>query len=92
MGKITDVHYHEINEKECSLQEAAEYYFYYNLLGIDASILPEYEKYEESQIQLKNKILGDAYNNKEIPKHPKMNTALLGISSLKGKPIIVTEY
>lgn len=92
MGKISDVHYHEIDEKECSLKEAADFYFYYNLIGVDPSIISEYENYEEMQINLKNKILGKAFNNNEIPRHPRLNTSLLGISSLKGKPILVTEY
>jgi hypothetical protein len=90
MSKITEVYYTEINEM--TAKEAAAFYYHYNLINVSEVFHEDYIKYEENQIALRNKILGDAYKNNEIPRHPKTNTSIFGISSLKNKPVLITEY
>lgn len=92
MGRITNVFYDVVSEDKCTLEEAGSYYFFYNMMGISDDITSKYEAYEEKQIDLRNRILGNAFNRGEIPRHPKVDTTIFGISSLKNMPIIVTEY
>lgn len=90
MGKISKVFYEELNN---SINEAAEYYYFYNLLSSNNKIVDsEYEQYEENQINIKNKIIGKAFNSGNIPRHPKVNYVILGISPIKRKSIIISEY
>lgn len=91
MGKISDVFYTDIHKNDCTIMQAAEFYYYYNLID-KPCILPEYEAYEENQINIRNKILGEAINNGKLQIHPKTNTTIFGISSLKNKAILVVEF
>lgn len=91
MGKINKVLYKEIDENLCTVNKAAEFYYHSNLLGVNDIFQNEYEKYEESQIKLKNKLLGNAIKNKEIDDKPDVNSSMLAISSLKTKVIIISD-
>lgn len=92
MGKISNVFYTTIPEEKCSLIEAGSFYFYYNLMNISPEIIADYERYEEHQMILRNDTLGEAFSNGNIPRHPKVDTSIFGISTLKNRPILVTEY
>lgn len=92
MGKISNVYYDEISSNECSILDAGEFYYHYNVIGIDPLFIPGYEEYEERQISLRNRIIGKAIENGEVNKHPKMHTTVFGVSSLKNKAVILTEY
>lgn len=92
MGKISKVFYEEIDNNVCSIMSSGEYYYHYNVMGLDSSASREYEEYETSQIAIRNKIIGDAIKRYDILEHPKMNTTIFGVSSMKRKTIILTEY
>lgn len=91
MGKITEVLYKEIPEKEFSTKDAAEFFFYHNLLGVDPMFIDGYEKYESNQIHVRNNIIGDAIRSELMNKHPKVNSAIIGVSSVKNKAVLITE-
>lgn len=92
MGKITTVYYKEVNPQECSTALASEFYFHYNLMGEHPSLAQDYEEYELSQMHTRNKIIGDALKHGEIPSHPIMNSTIFGVSSVKNKTVLITEY
>lgn len=92
MGRISNVFYEEIDCDKCSIMTAGEFYYHYNLMGVHPMFVPEYEDYELSQITTRNKIIGDAMTRGDLRKHPKMNTTIFGVSSIKNKAVIVTEY
>lgn len=91
MGKISKVYYEAMDHDKCSMMETGEFYYHYNLMGVHPMFIPEYEKYEMSQISMRNKIIGDAMKCGDISIHPKMNTTIFGVSSIKHKAVIVTE-
>lgn len=90
MSRISEVFYSEIDTLK--QEEVADFYYHYNLIGESDVFHKTYIDYEEKNISVKNKILGDAYKTGKIPKHPKMNKSLIGISTLKNKPVIIVEY
>lgn len=92
MGIISDVFYEEIDRDVCNMMTAGEFYYHYNLMGVHPMFVPEYEDYELSQITTRNKIIGEAMSRGDLTKHPKMNTTIFGVSSLKNKAVIMTEY
>lgn len=92
MGRISNVYYDEIDRDTCSMMTAGEFYYHYNLMGVHPMFIPEYEDYELSQITMRNKIIGDAMDRGDLVNHPKMNTTIFGVSSLKNKAVIMTEY
>lgn len=92
MGKISEIFYEVIDSASYSLTEAAEFYYHYNLLNVDPKLSEDYEKYELTQLNRRNNIIGDAINRGEIKRHPKTDTSILGISTLKNKPILLVEF
>lgn len=92
MGKISKVYFRPITPEECSVEKAGEYYYMFNLLGAHEMFHDAYEKHEEEQLKLKNAIIKEALESGELPSHPKLNTTLLGISSINDREILVVEY
>lgn len=92
MSKISEVYYKEIDSGICSIEEAGEFYYHFNLLNIDEVFHEDYENYELRQISLRNNIITEAIKNGELPKFPSMNSIILGISSIKNKVILVSDY
>lgn len=92
MGKISEVFYEVIDSTSYTLNNAAEFYYHYNLLNVDPKLSEDYEKYELNQLSVRNNIIGNAFNRGEITRHPKTDTSILGISTLKNKPILVVEF
>lgn len=91
MGKINSVYYEEIDPKLCTVKDAGEFYFHFNLVGQHEIFQEGYERYEQSQIALRNKVLGDAMRRGDMQTHPKVHSTAFAISSLRSKAIIVTE-
>lgn len=91
MGKISKVFYKEIDNNVCSIDEAAKFYYHSNLIGIHEMFHNDYEEYELSQLNLKNKIIGDAIKNCEVEGNINSNNTMMAISSLKDKVIIIAE-
>lgn len=92
MGRISDVYYEEIDRDECSMMTAGEFYYHYNLMNVHPIFVPDYESYEIKQISTRNSIIGNAIKRGEMPRHPKLNSTIFGVSSIKNKAVIVTEY
>ena len=90
MGKISEVFYKEIDPQLCDVNEAAKYHYHFNFLKYHKMFQDQYEIYEEKQIKLRNKIIGDAIHDHEINK-PKLTSTIFGISSLKDKAVLITE-
>lgn len=91
MEKISKVYYQELDDKVCTVQEAGEFYFHFNLIGSHTLFHEQYEKHELSQMNLKNKVIGEAIKKNEIEGRPKVDSSILAISSLKNKVIIVAD-
>ena len=89
MGKITDVYYTEVDRKK---EEAGEYYFYHNLLSVDPFFHQKYEELERQQIDLRNMLIRKAIVNRVIPEHTMHNNAILGISPLRNRTVLIIEY
>lgn len=92
MGKITDVYYEEIDRDKCSMMDAGEFYYHYNFMSLDPMFVPDYESYEMKQVAIRNRIIGDAIQQGELLRHPKINSTIFGVSALKNKAVLVTEY
>ena len=92
MGRISKVFYTEIDPNVCDTREAGEYYYHLNLLHSHEMFQQSYEAYEAKQIALRNKVISQAMKNGELPEHPIMNSTIFGVSSMKQKPVIITEY
>lgn len=90
MGKISKVFYKEVDPDTCSIKEAAEFYYYFNLIGSHEMFREDYEKYEISQAALKNKTIADAIKV-DGSERPVINSSVLAISSLKNKVVIVAD-
>lgn len=91
MGKISEVLYCEIDPDKCSVLKASEYYYYLNLIGVDPRIHPEYEVYELGQMNLRNGVIGDYIRKNNLNIHPKMNTCIFGVSSLRQRAVVIAE-
>ena len=52
MAKICKVFYAEIDPKVCTMQEAGEYYYHFNLLGSHEMFHESYEQHEKKQVDL----------------------------------------
>ena len=91
MGKISKVFYQEIETTECTVQGAGEFYFHFNLISSSDVFHKDYERFEQAQIDLKNKILGDIINSNEFRERPKVSSSVLTISSLKNKVILIAD-
>ena len=90
MGKISKVFYKEIDPELCNVNDAAKYHYLFNLIKYHEVFQDEYIKYEESQIHLRNTLIGDAVRSGEIS-NPKLPSTIFGISSVKNKAVIITE-
>jgi hypothetical protein len=91
MGKISKVFYKEIDDTECTAQEAGEFYYHFNLISSHILFHKDYEKFELAQINLKNKTLGDIINDSGTQVRPKVGSSILAISSLKNKVILIAD-
>ena len=90
MGKITEVLYQEIDSNRCSTYRAGEYYFYANMIGANPKLDSEYIGYEEEQLKLRNTVIGEYIEN--TGEHPNVEKSIFGISTIKNKAVIITEY
>lgn len=89
MGKISKVFYAEIKPEACTVQEAGEFYYHFNLIGVHEMFHDPYEEYETNQIKLKNKSLGEIISQSD--ERPKVGSAILAISSVKNKVILMAD-
>lgn len=92
MGKISEVLYKTVEPDVCTIEKASEFYYHYNMIDTNDSCRSEYEKYETDQINIKNKIIGDALRQGELPRYPDVNSIIFGISSILNKPVLIVEY
>ena len=92
MGKISNVYYEEISSDKMTNEEAGEFYFLYNLIGLDSNSDKEYERFEKHQMEVKNEIIKEAMSSGDLLKHPKMNSVIMALSSYKEKPVLIVEY
>ncbi len=89
---ITEVLYKEIDPKVCDPIQVGEFYYYYNLLGMNNDIDHGYEDHERKQLNIRNSIIKEIIQNNETPSHPIVNSTILGLSSLRDNAILVVEY
>ena len=90
MGRICPVFYKEIDPQICSAMDAAEYHFYANVIGLHPMFNEAYENYELGQMNIRNRVLGDAVKNGSI-KNLRMDSTIYGVSSLRGRAIVIAE-
>lgn len=92
MGKISNVYYKKLTDDEMSVDRSSSFYFLNNMFALSSEIQDEYERYEEYQINLRNKIIGNAVKHNDIPGRPKIDSTVMGISGIHDCTILVTEY
>jgi len=92
MGKISKVFYAEIDPRVCSVEEAGEYFYHFNLLGVHEMFQKTYEDYEQKQVKLRNAVISQAIKNGELPGHPIINSTISGVSTMKQRPVLITEF
>ncbi len=90
MGKISKVFYKELDPHDCSQEEASQYQFYMNTIGLHPMFATQYEEYEIAQVRKRNEAIGAAIVSGEIS-NPKVNNTIFGISSLRDRVVIITE-
>jgi len=54
---IKEVYYEEIDPLLITMEEAGEFYYHTNLIGIHSMFHNDYETYEINQINIRNKIV-----------------------------------
>ncbi len=81
MGIISKVLYYEIPDDVYSVKESSEFYIHQNIIDIE-----KYEKYQEKQIDVKNKILSKLVND-----GASVNNCNILISSLHHKNILLCD-
>lgn len=91
MGRITEVFYKEIDPIITNVEDAGEFYYHSNLIGVNEIFHSDYEEYETNQIKLKNKIVGDAISNGEIRSGVRPNSTTLALSSMKNKVVVLVD-
>lgn len=91
MGKISDVIYEIVNPSLYDIDEANEFYWYHNLLGLNVDIDNEYVEYQARQINIRNsvvkKIQDDNPNMKLI-----LSNSIFGTSSRSRNVVMIAEY
>lgn len=97
MGKISEVYYGQVDTEVYSPEQAAESYFYENLVDIDDMFDEGYCKTMSDQIEIRNSMLNNVCNSDDlnsIPthRHPRLNTSIIAISPLCEKVVVIVEY
>jgi hypothetical protein len=87
---ICNVYYEEL--PNIDPKETSRFYYLYNHFKMNEEIQKEYEDYETNQIHIRNRIISNAIKNGRIPNHPKMESTIFGVSSLKNVSVIIAEY
>lgn len=88
MGKISRVKYKQIDNSIFDIRRAEEFYFYYNLIGMNDNIDDEYIKYEEDQSRIRNSTIKEMTKNKMSYKS---NTVMMIPSPLQKKVVCIIE-
>lgn len=88
MGRITKIVYREIDSSDYSIHKAGEFYFHHNLLKESDMFHKPHEDNESDQIMMRSKIAGSL---KKSGIDIKVNSSILGISSLKNKMVFVSD-
>jgi hypothetical protein len=91
MGKITRVYYDELDPNVVDVHEAGEFYYHSNLIGVHEMFHEDYEAYETRQFELRNQLIADAIDNKRVDKTIRLATAMLALSSMKNKVVIMAD-
>jgi len=91
MSKISEIYYEEINPSTITIQKAGEFYYHFNLVGVHSMFHDEYEKYEMDQLNIRNKVIGDAIKRGDIKGSIRTDKSMIAISSLKNKVVMIAE-
>ena len=91
MGKISKCFYHEIDERDCSVEHAAEFYFYSNMMTASDNYMKKYESYDTIQTKRKDALLGRYIHAEGLMDKIHTNTATLAISTMKEKVILYAD-
>ena len=87
MGKINNVIYKTCDEY--STKDAAKYYFYSNIMGLNGKIDNEFVNYYEDEIRAKNRVIGE--QSKKYGVKALMSTSVMAISSVKNKSVVIVD-
>ena len=88
---IKPILYEEISSDMCSNEDASEYYFYQNAMGLSEDIDNEFEKYEIQQLKLRNIVIANAINTEDFKLIPNLDSTVFGVSALKNKVILIAD-
>jgi hypothetical protein len=91
MGKISKCFYREIDPRDCSVEHAAEFYFYSNMMTASEHYMQKYEDYDIIQTKRKDALLGIFMREENLLDKVRTNTATLAISTMKDKVILYAD-
>jgi hypothetical protein len=89
MGKISEVYYKVIDQKVLDIRTTGEYYYHANVGTLNDKFFEEYEKYEYSQMNLKNQLIKEEKD--KINERLNPNRSSLAISSIHNKAVLMIE-
>ena len=74
--------------EKISLREAAEFYYYSQMLGITPQYDEAYASHMEKIMEVRNSEIGA-----HLPdgKYPLLGSAMMGIGAYKNKPVVICE-
>lgn len=90
MTNISDIYYEELDDVD--VENMSDFYFYYNHHTLSDELREKYEQFEMDQIRLRNSILSKIINTGLIPRYPKVDSTMFGISPISNKAMIIIEY
>ena len=88
MGKISKCYYHPLDEKDCSVEQAAEFYFHQNMMTADVNHMKAYEEYDYLQTKKKDTVLGHNLRIDNLLNQVNAGSATLAISTMHNKVVI----
>ena len=91
MGKISKCFYRLLEEEDCSVREAADFYFYSNMMTANDDYMKFYEDYDIKQTNRKNHILGEVLIEEGLSNKVKAHTTNLAISTMKNRVVIYSD-
>lgn len=89
MGKISKVLYEVCDDY--SIENAAQYYFYSNVIGMNDKVDNLFGKYYENELKVKNSMIQKAVKASNVTSPISAGSAFMAISSVKNKPVILAE-
>lgn len=88
---IKNVYYEEIDPSVVTPDQAAEFYFHYNMIQLHPDFIDDYESFETKQLEMKNKIISNAIDRGDLSKQIRVDHSMIAISPIKNKVVMIVK-